>query len=82
MRELIQACSVLAARLSIRLSAIRPRIRQRTAAGYAVDRIARQPQSERKIRRSLLLSFAFIESLCIYRLVISLSILFANPFLD
>ena len=32
------------------------------------------------IRGALLLSFAFMESLCIYGLVISLSILFANPF--
>jgi len=32
-----------------------------------------------KIRGLLLLSFAFMESLCIYGLVIALAILFANP---
>ncbi len=39
------------------------------------------PEAEGKIRGVLLLSFAFMESLCIYGLVISLAILFANPFI-
>ena len=40
------------------------------------------PEAEGKIRGVLLLSFAFMESLCIYGLVISLAILFANPFIS
>ena len=77
---LTQAASVLGAALSVGLSAIGPGMGQGTAAGYAVEGIARQPEAEGKIRGALLLSFAFMESLCIYGLVISLSILFANPF--
>ena len=76
---LTQAASVLGAALSVGLSAIGPGMGQGTAAGYAVEGIARQPEAEGKIRGALLLSFAFMESLCIYGLVISLSILFANP---
>ena len=49
-------------------------------AAYATEAIARQPDAEGKIRGLLLLSFAFMESLCIYGLVIALAILFANPF--
>jgi F-type H+-transporting ATPase subunit c len=41
---------------------------QGTAAGY-VEGIARQPEAEGKIRGTLLLSFAFMESLTIYGLV-------------
>jgi F-type H+-transporting ATPase subunit c len=45
----------------------------------AVEGIARQPEAEGKIR-VLLLSFAFMESLTIYGLVVALALLFANPF--
>jgi F-type H+-transporting ATPase subunit c len=48
--------------------------------GSAMDAIARQPEAEGKIRGALLLSFAFMESLTIYGLVVALSLLFANPF--
>jgi len=42
--------------------------------------IARQPEAENKIRGTLLLSFAFMEALTIYGLVVALALLFANPF--
>ena len=37
-------------------------------------------EAEGKIRGTLLLSFAFMESLTIYGLVVALVLLFANPF--
>jgi F-type H+-transporting ATPase subunit c len=77
---LIASCSVVAARLSVGLAAIGPGLGQGTAAGYAMEGIARQPEAEGKIRGALLLSFAFIESLTIYGLVVALALLFANPF--
>jgi F-type H+-transporting ATPase subunit c len=67
---LTQAASVIGAALSVGLSAIGPGMGQGTAAGYAVEGIARQPEAEGKIRGALLLSFAFMESLCIYGLVL------------
>ncbi|MFM7353688.1 MAG: ATP synthase F0 subunit C, partial [Microcystis aeruginosa] len=51
-----------------------------TASGEAVSGIARQPEAEGRIRGTLLLSLAFMESLTIYGLVIALVLLFANPF--
>ena len=48
--------------------------------GQAMEAIARQPEAEGKIRGALLLSFAFMESLTIYGLVVALALLFANPF--
>lgn len=78
--QIIASASVLAASLSVGLAAIGPGLGQGNAAGYAVEGIARQPEAEGQIRGALLLSFAFIESLTIYGLVVSLALLFANPF--
>jgi F-type H+-transporting ATPase subunit c len=80
MSPLVAAASVIGAGLAVGLAAIGSGVGQGTAAGYAVEGIARQPEAEGKIRGALLLSFAFMESLTIYGLVVSLVVLFANPF--
>jgi len=80
MNPLICAASVVGAGLAIGLGAIGPGIGQGTAAGQAVEGIARQPEAEGKIRGTLLLSLAFMEALTIYGLVVALAIIFANPF--
>ena len=66
--------------LAVGLGAIGPGLGQGNAAQGAVEGIARQPEAEGKIRGTLLLSFAFMESLTIYGLVVALVLLFANPF--
>ena len=76
----VSAASVVASGLSVGLAAIGPGIGQGTAAAQAVEGIARQPEAEVRIRGTLLLSLAFMESLTIYGLVVSLALLFANPF--
>ena len=53
MDSLISAASVIAAGLSIGLSAIGPGIGQGQAAGAAVEGIARQPEAENQIRGTL-----------------------------
>jgi ATP synthase F0 subunit c len=80
MNPIVAAASVVSAGLAVGLAAIGPGMGQGTAAGYAVEGIARQPEAEGKIRGALLLSFAFMESLTIYGLVVALALLFANPF--
>jgi F0F1-type ATP synthase membrane subunit c/vacuolar-type H+-ATPase subunit K len=70
MNPIVAAASVVSAGLAVGLAAIGPGMGQGTAAGYA----------EGKIRGALLLSFAFMESLTIYGLVVALALLFANPF--
>lgn len=82
MDSIIASASVIAAGIAIGIAAIGPGIGQGTAAGYALEGIARQPEAESKIRGILLLSFAFMESLTIYGLVVALAILFANPFIS
>ncbi|KAL6497220.1 hypothetical protein OROGR_029149 [Orobanche gracilis] len=80
MNPLISAASVIAAGLAVGLASIGPGFGQGTAAGQAVEAIARQPEAEGKIRATILLSLAFMEALTIYGLVIALTLLFANPF--
>ena len=80
MSPIVIAASVLSAGLSVGLAAIGPGIGQGTAAGQALEGIARQPEADGKIRGTLLLSLAFMEALTIYGLVVSLVLLFANPF--
>jgi len=82
MNPLICAASVIGAGLAIGLGAIGPGIGQGTAAGQAVEAIARQPEAEGKIRGTLLLSLAFMEALTIYGLVVALALMFANPFIS
>lgn len=76
----INAASVIAAALAVGLAAIGPGVGQGNASGQAVAGIARQPEAEGKIRATLLLTLAFMESLTIYGLVVALVLLFANPF--
>ncbi|KAL3627901.1 hypothetical protein CASFOL_028316 [Castilleja foliolosa] len=53
MNPLISAASVIAAGLAVGLASIGPGIGQGTAAGQAVEGIARQPEAEGKIREIL-----------------------------
>lgn len=46
----------------------------------ACEGIARNPDVSGKITGTMILAFAFIESLAIYALVVSFILLFANPF--
>jgi len=80
MNPLISAASVIAAGLAVGLASIGPGVGQGTAAGQAVEGIARQPEAEGKIRGTLLLRLAFMEALTIYGLDVALALLFANPF--
>lgn len=57
-------------------------IGQGMAVGKAVEGIARQPEATGKIQSALIIGLAFIESLTIYVLVISLIMIFANPFIS
>jgi F-type H+-transporting ATPase subunit c len=54
---------------------------QGNATSRAVEGIARQPEANDKIFSTLIIGLAFIESLAIYVLVLSLILIFANPLL-
>ncbi|PRQ38624.1 putative ATP synthase, F0 complex, subunit C, V-ATPase proteolipid subunit C-like protein [Rosa chinensis] len=66
----------IGAGLAVGLVSIRPGVGQGTVVGQAIEGIARQPDSEGKIRGTFLLSLAFMEALTIYGLVAALALLF------
>jgi F-type H+-transporting ATPase subunit c len=74
------ASTVIAA-LAIALGTMFPALAMGRAIGHALDALARQPESEKIIMRTLFIGLAMIESLAIYCLVIVLIILFRNPLL-
>nr|UTS57012.1 ATP synthase CFO C subunit [Schizaea tenella] len=80
MNPLISAASVIAAGSAVGLASIGPGVGQGTAAGQAVEGIARQPEAEGKIRGTSSLSLAFMEALTIYGLVAAPASSSANPF--
>ncbi|MGB5453415.1 MAG: ATP synthase F0 subunit C [Sedimenticolaceae bacterium] len=74
--------STVAAVLGIALGVMLPAIAMGWAISKALDALARQPESEKSIMRTLFIGLAMIESLAIYVLVIVLIVLFRNPLLE
>ena len=74
--------SSAAALLAIAIGVIGPAIAMGRAIAQALDALARQPELENSITRTLFIGLAMIESLAIYVLVIVLIVLFRNPLLE
>ena len=74
--------STVAAILGIAAGVLLPAFAMGRAISSALDALARQPEAERSIMRTLFIGLAMIESLAIYVLVIVLIVLFRNPLLE
>lgn len=74
--------STVAALLAIAIGVMLPASAMGRAISQALDSLARQPESERSIMRTLFIGLAMIESLAIYVLVIVLIVLFRNPLIE
>jgi F-type H+-transporting ATPase subunit c len=74
--------STVAAIVGIALGVMLPAIGMGWAIARAMDALARQPEAERSIMRTLFIGLAMIESLAIYVLVVVLIVLFRNPLLE
>jgi len=68
--------------VAIAIGVIFPAIAMGRAITQALDALARQPEAEKAITRTLFIGLAMIESLAIYVLVIVLIVLFRNPLLE
>ncbi len=66
----------------IAIGVLAPGIAMGKAIAQALDALARQPEAEKAITRTLFIGLAMIESLAIYVLVVVLIILFRNPLLE
>lgn len=73
--------STTAAVIGIAIGVLGPALAMGKAISSALDALARQPEAERSIMRTLFIGLAMIESLAIYCLVIILIVLFKNPLL-
>ncbi|WP_255463619.1 ATP synthase F0 subunit C [Microbulbifer sp. YPW1] len=74
--------STVAAVIGIAIGVLGPAFAMGRAISSALEAMARQPEAEKSIMRTLFIGLAMIESLAIYVLVIILIVLFRNPLLE
>ena len=74
--------STVVAAIAIAVGIIFPALGMGKAITQALESLARQPEAEKSISRTLFIGLAMIESLAIYVLVVVLIILFRNPLLE
>lgn len=79
-QEWLTLVSVAGAALTMAFGAIGAAIGESRLGMAAMDALARQPDEAGAITRTLFVTLAMIESTAIFCLVISLILLFANPF--
>lgn len=77
---IIAVVSIVAAGLTTAIGCMIPALGQGKAIGTALSSIAQQPDAEQTITRTLFVGLAMLESLAIYCFVISMILVFANPF--
>lgn len=78
--SLIGAVSVASAALCIAIGGISAALGEGSAASNALKAMAQQPDESSNITRTLFVSMAMIESTAIYAFVVTVLILYANPF--
>jgi F-type H+-transporting ATPase subunit c len=76
----IAVVSIIAAGLTTGIGCMIPALGQGKAIATALSSIAQQPDAEQTITRTLFVGLAMLESLAIYCFVISMILIFANPF--
>lgn len=79
-QQAVAVVSIVTAGLTIAIGSIGPALGEARAVAEALRSIAQQPDEANTITRTLFVSLALIESTAIYCLVISLILIFANPF--
>ena len=80
--SLIAITSIITAGLTIAIGGIGPALGEARALAQALSAIAQQPDEANTITRTLFVGLAMVESTAIYALVISMILIFANPFWD
>ncbi|HKI96425.1 MAG TPA: F0F1 ATP synthase subunit C [Gemmatimonadales bacterium] len=77
---LIGTVSMIVAGFTIAIGSLGPAFGEARAASQALRAIAQQPDEAATISRTLFVSLAMIESTAIYCFVVSMILVFANPF--
>jgi F-type H+-transporting ATPase subunit c len=77
---IIAVASIVVAGMTIGFGALGPALAEGKAVATALSSLAQQPDASKTITRTLFVGLAMIESLAIYCFVVSMILLFANPF--
>lgn len=80
--SIIGMVSIAISGLTIALGSLGPALGEGKALAQALSAIAQQPDESATITRTLFVGLAMVESTAIYCFVISLILIFANPFWD
>jgi len=80
--SIIGMVSIVISGLTIALGSLGPALGEGKALAQALSAIAQQPDESGTITRTLFVGLAMVESTAIYCFVISLILIFANPFWD
>ena len=78
--SLIGMVSIFTAGITIAIGSVGPALAEGRALAHALTAIAQQPDETNTITRTLFVGLAMVESTAIYCLVISMILIFANPF--
>src|SRR3970282_444279 len=77
---IIAAASIITAGITTSFGAIGPALGEGRAVATALTSLAQQPDAATTITRTLFVGLAMIESTAIYCFVVSMILIFANPF--
>ena len=77
---IIAVASIVIAGITISLGAVGPALAEGRAVATALTSLAQQPDASATITRTLFVGLAMIESIAIYCFVVSMILIFANPF--
>jgi F-type H+-transporting ATPase subunit c len=77
---IIAMVSIVAAAVCMAIGSIGPAFGESRAIVQALSSIAQQPDEAGTLTRTLFIGLAMIESIAIYCFVVSLILIFANPF--
>ncbi len=78
--SLVGIISIATAGLTIAFGSFGPALGQGRAVAQALSSIAQQPDEANTITRTLFVGLAMIESTAIYCFVVTMILIFANPF--
>ncbi len=80
--DTIGVASIVVAGLTIAIGSVGPAVGEGIALARALASIAQQPDESNTITRTLFVGLAMVESTAIYCFVVSIILIFANPFWD
>jgi F-type H+-transporting ATPase subunit c len=78
--SLIGVASIVTAGLTTGIGCMFPALSEGKSVATALNAIAQQPDAAPTITRTLFVGLAMIESMAIYCFVVSMILIFANPF--